>query len=274
VRDDDVVILEVSDGIATITLNRPSARNALSPSLLQRLYQFQSECERRDDVRVVVLTGADPAFCAGLDLKELASSDNLLRSPTASSGGGASQARTLRRGPFGSRTKPMIGAINGPAVTGGLELALACDFLVASERARFADTHARVGVQPGWGLTVLLPQAIGLRRAREMSSTGNFIDAATALAWGLVNHVVAHDRLMQAVGSIAADIAGNDAGGVRRILATYAEGSLLNPGEAWNLEAAVASEWLSEGHGRPEEVARRRQGIVDRGRAQIVTEGG
>ena len=91
---------------------------------------------------------------------------------------------------------PVIGAINGVAITGGFEVALACDFLVASERARFADTHARVGIMPGWGLTVALPEAIGLRRAKEMSTTGNFVDAETALAWGLVNHVVPHDELL------------------------------------------------------------------------------
>ncbi len=86
--------------------------------------------------------------------------------------------------PFPNTRKPVIGAINGVAVTGGLELVLNCDFLVASEHARFADTHARVGVQPGWGMTVLLPQAIGLRRAKEMSATGNYIDANTALSLG------------------------------------------------------------------------------------------
>jgi enoyl-CoA hydratase len=163
----------------------------------------------------------------------------------------------------------LIGAVNGPAVTGGLELALACDFLIASDRARFADTHARVGVQPAWGLSVLLPQAVGLRRAREMSASGNFVDADTALAWGLVNHVVAHEKLLSTASSIAADIAGNDPAGVERLLATYAEGSLLSAGEALRLELDVAAEWLRAGHGRPDEVARRKQAIIDRGRSQV-----
>ena len=133
-----------------------------------------SDLDARPDVRVIVLTGADPAFCAGLDLTELRQPDSPL--------GGAG------RGPvIPDLASPLIGAINGVAVTGGLELALACDFLVASERAGFADTHVRVGIQPGWGLTVALPEAVGLRRAREMSATGNFIDTPTALAWGLVN---------------------------------------------------------------------------------------
>ena len=107
-------------------------------------------------------------------------------------------------------TKPLIGAVNGVAITGGFEVALACDFLVASEKAAFADTHARVGIMPGWGLTVLLPEAVGFRRAKELSATGNFLDAPTALAWGLVNHVVAHDECVPFAQELAADIATND----------------------------------------------------------------
>src|SRR5690606_31631575 len=149
------------------------------------------ELDDDPDVRVMILTGADPAFCAGLDLKELGSS-------------GLSADPDATPLPFGSLTKPLLGAINGAAVTGGFELALGCDLLIASERARFADTHARVGVMPGWGLTVLLPQAIGIRRARQMSFTGNYVDAATALAWGLVNEVVPHETLLDRARAIAA----------------------------------------------------------------------
>ena len=160
-----------------------------------------SEAETDDAVDVVILTGADPAFCAGLDLKELGSG------ATSGSGGSAGSEivdLTKAARPLPPMTKPLIGAVNGVAVTGGLELALACDFLVASEHARFADTHSRVGIQPGWGLTVALPAAVGVRRAKEMSATGNFVDAATALSWGLVNHVVAHDELMAAARRLAA----------------------------------------------------------------------
>jgi enoyl-CoA hydratase len=266
---DEVVILEVAHNVATVTLNRPQARNALSPELLRALFRAVGDCEDRADVAAVVLTGADPAFCAGLDLKELATSGALLHRPERDGSAPLTVPPTAPRGPFPPRRKPLIGAVNGPAVTGGLELALACDFLVASERARFADTHARVGVQPGWGLTVLLPQAIGLRRAREMSATGNFVDAPTALSWGLVNHVVPHGDLLATARSIAADVAGNDPAGVERILATYAEGSLLSPGDALQLEARVAADWFGAGHGRPEEVARRKQAIIERGRSQV-----
>ena len=149
-----------------------------------------------------------------------------------------------RRGPFQPRTKPLIGAINGVAVTGGFELALACDFLIASDRARFADTHSRVGIQPGWGLTVLLTEAVGVRRARELSATGNFLDAPTALTWGLVNHDVAHDELLPYCRQLAADIVSNDQAGVRQILATYAAGSLVTAEAWWDLEVRAAREWV------------------------------
>ena len=148
---DDVLLIEVADRVATITLNRPQARNALNADLRRSIPKAVLELDEDPDVDVVVITGSDPAFCAGLDLKEIASGKHNL------SGSGSDAVNR----PLPRIGKPIIGAINGVAVTGGFELALNCDFLVASERARFADTHARVGVQPGWGLTVLLPQAMG-----------------------------------------------------------------------------------------------------------------
>jgi enoyl-CoA hydratase len=271
----DVVRYEVADRVATITLNRPEARNALSSEVLALLPDLARRADGDDNVDVVILTGADPAFCAGLDLKELGSTGGSLRAER-------SEARTKREdrpdigsvdgrpGPFPSLAKPVIGAINGVAVTGGFELALACDFLVASERARFADTHARIGVQPGWGLTVLLPQAVGVRRARELSTTGNFLDARTALAWGLVNHVVDHDELLPFCRRLAADIASNDQAGVRRILRTYAENEFSYRGEGWRTETRAAGEWLRSGGGRPEEVEARRRAVMERGRAQTT----
>src|SRR5206468_8047502 len=102
---------------------------------------------------------------------------------------------------------PVVCAVNGACVTGGLEIALSCTFVVASERARFADTHARLDVVAAWGLTALLPRAVGVRKAAEMSITGNFVDAEEALRLGLVNHVVAHDELMPFTRALAHDIA-------------------------------------------------------------------
>jgi len=261
----DVVLVEVADGVATITLNRPDARNALSTDLLRALPRAIAEADADPDVAAMVLTGADPAFCAGLDLRQVGSGSLDLGGSGAA--GGTDEAARSRRGPFGARTKPLIGAVNGPAVTGGLELALACDFLIASERARFADTHARVGIQPGWGLTVLLPQWIGLPRARQMSVTGNFVDADTALRWGLVNQVVAHDDLMPTALGLARDVASNDGPAVQRILRTYREGiSELAGADAWAMEARVAADWQRDFD--PGEVARRREAIQSRGRSQ------
>ena len=258
---EDILLIEVSRRVATVTLNRPTVRNALNTALRRALPAAMERLDRDESVDVIILTGADPAFCAGVDLKELG----------AGSGGSEGEVRQLIEGgnPFGPVTKPVVGAVNGVAVTGGFELALNCDFLIASERASFADTHARVGIQPGWGLTVLLPQAVGLRRAREMSTTGNFVDARTALEWGLVNRVVAHDDLLPTCGALAADIVSNDQAGVRRILRTYAEAAALTTVPAQRLEAEVSVEWLRSGGGRPEEVERRRQAIIERGRTQV-----
>lgn len=258
----DLVLVEARDGVCTLTLNRPEARNALSRGLLRELFAALDDAERDDDVAAVVLTGADPAFCAGVDLKEAASGELRFDARDSELAGSPD-----RRGPFDRLSKPMIGAVNGVAVTGGLELALGCSFLVASERARFADTHTRVGVQPGWGLTVLLPEAVGVRRAREMSATGSFVDASTALTWGLVNHVVPHDQLLPFCADLAREIAGNDRAGVARLLRTYDESLGLAADEAWANESRVAGAWLRESF-NAEEVAARREAVTSRGREQ------
>ena len=200
---------------------------------------------------MIILTGTDPAFTAGLDLKELGTDGSNL---AGGSGADGSRNRFGVRGPFPTLTKPLIGAVNGVAVTGGLELALNCDFLVASEHAKFGDTHSRVGVMPGWGLTVLLPEAIGIRRAREMSFTGNFMLADEALAFGLVNHVVAHAELLPFTRQLALDITGNDQPGVRQIRSTYAQ--IATDDDHWEIEYArqpcLASQQLQpRGRRRP-----------------------
>mgnify|MGYP001435472556 CR=1 FL=1 len=259
----DLVLTEVTDRTVTVTLNRPDARNALSSALLKDLRAALRAAQDDDATDVVILTGADPAFCAGLDLKELGSD-----TPTLASTNPAADTPVDERGPLPPGPKPVIGAINGAAITGGFELALACDFLVASDRARFADTHGRVGIQPWWGLSVMLPQAIGLRRAREMSATGNFCDAQTALEWGLVNHVVPHDDLLPFTRGLAADIASSDQRAVRRLRQTYTEGSRVTVGDAWMIESDAAAAWQGKGLD-PAEIERRRQGIVDRGRSQL-----
>lgn len=258
----DVVLVEVDGPVATVTLNRPEARNALNRELRKAIPTTLRELDERDDVAAIVLTGADPAFCAGIDLKELASGDGSMQDT------GATGDRGPTRGPFPDMETPVIGAINGVAITGGFELALACDFLVASDRARFADTHARVGIMPGWGLTVLLPEAVGHRRAKELSTTGNFLDATTAESWGLVNHVVPHDELLPFCRQLGHDIASVDRRAVRRMLRTYDEGALRDGAGAWALEAEVAAAWQGEGVD-PATIERNRQAVVARGRTQL-----
>lgn len=258
--ENDVVLYEVSERIATVTMNRPEARNALSSAVLKLLPQRLKDAEADPDVDVIILTGTDPAFSAGLDLKELGSSARNLGSGGADGNPNADGVR----GPFPRLTKPLIGAVNGVAITGGFELALNCDFLVASERAKFGDTHARVGVMPGWGLTVLLPQAVGVRKAREMSLTGNFMLAEEALAFGLVNHVVPHDDLIPFTRKLALDIVGNDQPGVRQMKQTYAEISHDQAG--WDIEATYSKQWMQEQF-TPEKVAARREAIQQRGKS-------
>ncbi len=258
----DCVLFDVSDRIATITLNRPEARNALSSEVLRLLPERMRAAEADPDVDVLILTGTDPAFSAGLDLKELGSSGRNLNGGTGADGSRNSDGV---RGPFPKLTKPLIGAINGVAVTGGFELALNCDFLVASEHAKFGDTHSRVGVMPGWGLTVLLPQAIGVRRAREMSFTGNFMLADEALACGLVNHVVAHADLIPTARRLALDIIGNDQPGVRQIRDTYAQIAMED--DHWEIEARDSRAWQRTMFS-PEQVAARRAAIQARGQQQ------
>ena len=248
------VLCEIREPLAIVTLNRPARRNAISAALLTSLRSTLTKLNTDPAVRVIVLTGADPAFCAGLDLAEL-----------GQPGGALSSAASGPVLPL--LMKPLIGAVNGAAVTGGLELALACDFLIASERATFADTHGRVGVMPGWGLTVQLPAAVGLRRAREMSATGNFVDARTALEWGLVNHVVPHAELLDFTLRLAADAASSDPLAVQALFATYREGSRVSGGEAARIEAEAHDRWHAAGIDS-DQIARRRSAVIERGRSQ------
>lgn len=260
----DVVLLEAAERVATITLNRPAQRNALNRAVRRALPAMITRCDEDDDIDVMILTGADPAFCAGVDLKEFGAGEVEQGEGFAEVGDG----RGRFRGALPPHTKPLIGAINGVAVTGGFEVALNCDFLLASDRARFADTHARVGVMPGWGLTVLLAQRIGVARAKQMSVTGNYIDAQRAYEWGLVNEVVPHEELLPYCRRLAADIVSNDQLGVRRMLRTYDEVTGGTVDEGWEIEARVSRAWEGPGFD-PASIEARRMKVVERGRRQI-----
>jgi len=254
-----LVLITRDDGVATVTLNRPEAMNALSKALRADLAAAMREVAGDDSIRAIVLTGAGTrAFTAGLDLKELGADTSNL---------GAANATDADENPVKAIElcpQPVIGAINGVAITGGFEVALACDIRIASTNARFADTHARVGVMPGWGLSQKLSRLIGIGRAKELSLTGNFLDAETACTWGLVNRVVAPDDLLPAAQALARDIASADPAMVRAYKALIDDGYALPFGAAMALEqerSSAANRSVSA-----DEVEARRIAVMERGR--------
>jgi enoyl-CoA hydratase len=247
----DILLIETTDRVRTITLNRPEARNALSSALRSQFFAALRDAEADVAVDVVIVTGADPVFCAGLDLKELGNTTEL---PDISP-------------KWPPMSKPVIGAINGAAVTGGLELALYCDVLIASENARFADTHARVGLLPTWGLSVRLPQKVGVGMARRMSLTGDYLSAADALRCGLVTEVVAHDELLPAARAIAASIVGNNQKAVRALLESYHRIDEQGTATGLWLEAEAARSWMRSATG--DDIADSRASVIERGRSQV-----
>ena len=256
-----LVKVERDGGVAVVTLNRPEAMNALSRGLRAQLAQVMRELDEDEKVRVVILTGAgERAFTAGLDLKELGADTSNL---------GAANAEDALANPVKAVEqcrKPVIGAINGVAITGGFELALACDILIAADTARFADTHARVGIMPGWGLSQKLSRTIGISRAKELSFSGNFLDAQTACEWGLVNRVVPANQLLAAAKKLAADIAGVDPTMVQAYKALIDEGYGQNFGEALETEHRVSS--AANRQVSAEDVEARRRAVIERGRSQ------
>lgn len=249
------LIVDRVDAVAVVTLNRPERRNALTAGLMVALATTMAELDADSEVGAIVLTGADPAFCAGLDLAELSTSGENLRVDATGR-------------PWPRLRTPVVGAINGPAVTGGLELVLHCDFAIASEQAAFADTHSRVGVMPGWGLSVLLPQAIGLRRAKQMSFTAAYVRADEALAWGLVNRVVAHDQVRAEAIALAQAICANDRTAVPTLLTLYDDNAADQTASGLHREYVLAREWR-DNMVSPEVVAQRREGIREHGHSQI-----
>ena len=255
-----VLLVEKKEGIATVTLNRPEALNALSTHLVAALCDAFEELSSDDAVEVAVLTGAGRAFSAGVDLKELSGETTEPRAPTS-----ARDADRLTRALAGF-DRPLIGAINGFAITGGFEIALMCDILIASTEARFADTHARVGIAPGWGLSQKLPRLIGIGRAKEIHFTGNYIDAEQAERWGLVNRVVEPEMLMETCRQLARDMLGCDRKTLRRYKDVVDTGYATTFREGMALELKASKEHMAAVGS--ESIAARRAGIQDRGREQ------
>ena len=252
-----VLVEKREEGFAIVTLNRPEAMNAFSRGLRSDFADALTECKEDADVRVLVLTGAGKAFSAGFDLKELGAAD---------AGDASAEADNVLARSMEAFKGPIIGAINGHAVTGGFEMALACDVLIASENAHFADTHARVGILPGWGLSQKLPRLIGLSRAKEISFTGAPIDAQLAYEWGLVNHVVPADELLPK----AVEMARNMCACVPSVLAQYKP--LIDEGFSMPLHEALpweeANSIASAKQVAAEMIAARRSFVMEKGRSE------
>ncbi len=255
-----VLLIEKSEGIATLTLNRPQAMNALSRQLRAAIITAFDQLREQQDVDVVILTGAGRAFCAGLDLKELGG-----ESGGGSDVGDAVSGTTMVRA-LAQFDRPIIGAINGFAITGGFELALACDVLIASTAARFADTHARVGILPGWGLSQKLSRAIGIYRAKELSLSGNYLSAEQAADWGLVNRVVEPAELLPACRALAADMQSCVPEVMRAYKRLIDDGYAATFGDGLRIEAKASRE--RAGGLTPTAIAARRAEVQARGRAQ------
>ncbi len=251
------ILLDINDQIATVTLNRPKALNSLSKSMRDALIDAFETIKNDESIRVVILTGAGRAFCAGLDLKEIEqeglSTDDL--------GMTAPFIQILEE-----ISIPIIGAINGFAITGGFELALLSDFMIAAESAKFADTHGRVGIVPGWGLSQKLPRIIGIQRAKELSFTGNFLDAHTAEKWGLVNRVVPDEALMTAAFELARDISSTDPVALKEIKRLIDVGYRGTLTDGLATEGQSSKDWAAKMDAK--DMAEKRKQVQARGRKQ------
>jgi enoyl-CoA hydratase len=251
---ESVVLVAKDDGVATVTLNRPESLNALNSELRSRFCRTMQELRADKEVGCVIVTGAGRAFCAGLDLKELSTAQ--LREM-----GGANFISVIE-----DMEVPVIAAINGFAVTGGFELALACDIMLASETARFADTHGRVGVMPGGGMTARLPRAVGIRKAKELSLTGNYLSAQEAEKLGLVNRVLPKEKLMDAARELAGQILTCDRLMIRQLKRLYDLTSRATLADAIRIEQDFSrAHSLSRDLG---DMETRRRRVMERGRAQ------
>ena len=196
----DLVTRQDTDGVCTLTLNRPEALNALSPALFVQLRGYvDALATETDTVGAVILCGAGRSFCAGNDLKAI------------KAGGGdlPPDFQEVTVNLLAALPQPTVAAVQGHCYTGGLELALACDLLLAADNAKFADTHGKWGLTPRWGMSQRLPRRIGPLRAKEMMFTGRVVSGEEAAAIGLANRCVAADALQAEVDGLAAQMVAN-----------------------------------------------------------------
>lgn len=233
-----VVVAEVRNRSMWIRLNRPGAMNSLTPELLLGLDQALEEAEHRVDIVSVVLTGTGRAFCAGADLK-------YVRSQAGENGTGQFLQDVLRTMTRLDRfPKPVIAALNGITLAGGLELVLCCDLVIAARSTKIGDAHANYGLLPGGGSSVRLPRVIGVNRAKYLLFTGDFASATEMMEAGLVNQVVDDDQLEVAAQKLADRMAGKSPLGLRRMKALVDDGLEQTEATALRLELLA-----SEAHG-------------------------
>jgi enoyl-CoA hydratase len=256
------LIMQREGGYAILTLNRPDARNALSPQLLVDLCAAFRTLQSEKDVRAVILTGAGSAFCAGLDLKAMAADESGLGVYNIHGEHDITAA-------MDAFDRPIIIGVNGVAATGGFELALMGDILLASTEARFADTHCRVGLAPGWGLSQKLARIIGPSRAREAHFTGNFITARQAADWGLVSRVVPAENLLDECRQVAKDIAGCVPETVKLYKQVVNDGLQCDLAAGLTMERSVMTYVNQRVSG--DAIAARRSDVQSRGKSQHST---
>ncbi len=230
------ILYQAAGGVAKITMNRPEAMNAITPAMLKELKAAVLAAGKAEEVRVVVLTGAGRAFCAGVDLKALGE--------VILTGGKVGDildipARELIDA-IRSIPKPVVALVNGFCFTGALEIMLACDLVIASENAKIGDTHAKWGLRPTWGMSARLPRRVGFLKAKELSFTADAITAQEAERIGLVNQAVPADKLKQALEAMVKRIMANSP----QSLAAYKH--LYNTNEAMTLDQGLALEFSSE----------------------------
>ena len=258
---DPVLLVQREAAVATVILNRPNQMNALNAELRIALGDTLAELEADPEIRAVVLTGAGRAFCAGMDLKEI---------------GGGSEGQTgyelsvagqdAMRAGFENFSGPVIAAVYGAAATAGFEMALACDIIFVAKGAKFLDTHARVGIVPGWGLSQRLPRIIGINRAKEVSLSGNALTAERAYEWGLANRVCEAETLLQEAKALALDICSCVPGVMEQVKTMIDTGYTMHfeDAMAYELETGIESSKQIDSA----KIGERRAAIIERGREQ------
>ncbi|CAN1195084.1 Probable enoyl-CoA hydratase 1, peroxisomal [Linum perenne] len=223
---DLILVTRDPNGVVTVTINRPKSLNSLTRAMMVRLAREFSALGRDESVKVIILTGSGRSFCSGVDLT---AAEDVFK-------GDVKDVETDLVAQMELCKKPIIGAINGFAITAGFEIALACDILIAARGAKFMDTHARFGIFPSWGLSQKLSRLIGANKAREASLTAGPITAEQAEKWGLVNHLVEEGESLRKAHEVAGAIIKNNQDLVLRYKAVINDGLKLDLGSALSLE--------------------------------------